>query len=917
MASLPRFTRRFRSSDFRSTPERDVTDELSFHLAQKIEDLIASGLSAEEAERRARASFGDHQRVEEECTGYARTRARRRIVQTIFRDLSRDVRLALRGLRRVPGFTLAAVLILALGLGANITTFSALKLAVLTPPPFPEADRLVNVDLTRAAEGGPRTSRWAYPYLRTLINWPDRLVDPVAGYRQRVATLTGFGPATQLSIEIVSPDYFRVVGRPLVMGRGFHTEEADPSLPHHTAVVSHTFWRRQLGGDPAALGREITLNGESYQVVGVAPANFSGFSGEATLWLPLGAYAEFQPGVLDQGYNHVTWVVGRLRPGATLAAARSQMEVFGQAIAEEWPRDDFYGADVRSFTEAWVNPEARTAALLLTLASALVLLVACANLAGLLYARARNRMQEGAVRRALGASRWHLIRLHLTESLIIALFGGLAGLGISLAGVRLLAAAWPARFLQGADSGLQVIDTSGLTLDAGAIGFAVLLALVSALLFGLLPALRLSSSRLTDHLKEGARATRRRRTHLGLNPLTILVSGQVALALLLLVGVGLMGSTVSRLLGVDEGFDTERLLSFDLSDPQSIPRLDPRDVDAWRAHITLSARFDDRLKQRLEARPEIEGITFASASVLNGFNAVLGVYIADDPSVSEHQYSIGVVPVADNYFDLLDIPLVSGRGFLPSDGLGSPSVAVLNQAAADLLFPDQDPIGRRIGRGFVLPDRRTAEVVGVVGDVMYTSPTQDRRPVAYYSLREARFGTFAVVRTAGDPRRQVRLIQEEIFALDPTVAMSDIATLDELLNRSVGDRGLIFWLLLIFSSVTVLLAAIGTWGVVAYAVADRRRELGLRIALGAQSGRVLTRILHQSFVTALAGLGLGLLGAWAGSRLLETFLWETSARDPRIFLGGGALLLAVVLLASYLPARRVLRIDPVEALRAE
>jgi len=917
MTPLPRFRRRFRSTDFRLAPERDVHDEIAFHLAQKIEDLIAQGLSPREAERQASERFGDHLKIQDQCNGYARTRTRRRIMRTVFRDFTRDVRLALRGLRRVPGFTLAAVLILALGLGANITTFSALKLAVLTPPPFPESDRLVNVDLTRAAEGGPRTSRWAYPYLQTLVDWPDRLIDPVAGYRQRVATLTGFGPASQLSIEIVSPDYFRVVGQPLVLGRGFVPEEADPAQPHRTVVVSTAFWHSRMGSDPDACGREITLNGDGYRVVGVAPTGFTGLSGETTLWLPLGAYAEFQPGVLEQSYNHVTWVVGRLRPGATLAAAEAQMEVVGQAIATEWPRDDSYGAGVRSLSEAWQNPEARTAAVVLALASGLVLLVACANLAGLLYTRARKQVREGAIRRALGASRWHLIRLHLTESVIIALLGGLAGLGLSVWGLHLLAAAWPDHFLQGTGSGIQVINTDGLALDAGVIGFTLLLSLGSALLVGLIPALRLSSIRLTDHLKKGAGVTRDRRGRFGLNQQAVLVSGQVALALLLLVGVGLMGSSVSRLLGVDEGFRTERLLCFDFSSPQTVPRMDPTDAATWRAHISLSAQFDDRIQERLSARPEFEGITFASASVLYGFNAVLGVHVTDDPSDTPRQASIGIVPVADNYFGLLDIPMLSGRGFLPSDGLNGSCVAVLNQAAAALLFPDQDPVGRRIASGFSLPGRETAEVVGVVGDIMYTSPTQDRWPVAYYSLRERRFGSFAVVRTTGDPRRHVHLIQGELFALDPTVAISNIATLDELMTRSVGDRGLIFWLLLIFSSLTVLLAAIGTWGVVTCSVTERRRELGVRVALGAQVGHVLARVLRQSVFAALMGILVGLLGAWAGSRVLETFLWNTSAHDPRIFLGAGALLFVLVLLASYLPARRVLRIDPVEALRAE
>jgi predicted permease len=827
-----------------------------------------------------------------------------------------DTRVALRGLRKAPGFTFSAVTILALGIGANVTAFSALKVAVLTPPPFPEADRMVSVDLTRTRTDGTRISRWAYPYLQKLVDWPDRLIDPVAGYRQRVATLTGFGPASQLPIEVVSPDYFEVAGHPLTLGRGFLTEEADPSGPYRVTVVSYSFWRTRLGSDPSAVGREIQLNGERFQVVGVAPSGFSGFAGGATLWVPNGAYAVFQPGVLQQPGNHVAWVVGRLRPGTNLAAAAAQMGVVGQSIAEEWPRNDTYGAGARSFAEVWTNPDARTASTFLTLAAGLVLLVACANLAGLLFTRARRRVREGAVRRALGASRWRLIRSFLLESLAIAAFGGIAGLGLSVWGMRLLTTAWPTQFLGGNDTGLQVINTDGLALDSRVLLFAVFVSLFSALLVGLIPALRVSSFHITDHLKDGSGATRRRGSKSGVDPQTLLVGAQVSLALMLLVGVGLMGSTVGRLLGVDEGFCTERLLAFDFSSPQAVPRMDPRDETVWRTHIALSAQFDDQLQQRLSALPGIEGITMSSGAALSRFEAVLGIVIEDGQSESSEPTSVGVVPVSDNYFDLLGIPVLRGRGFNQSDGLRGPPVVVLSQSAVSRYFPDQDPIGKRITTYFSVPGRETAEVVGVVGDVIYTGPEEDRWPVAYYSLRERRFGSTAMVRTTGDPNDVVRVIQEELFAMDPTVAMSDITTVDQLISQSVGDRGLIFWLLTIFATITVLLAAVGTWGVVAYSVADRQRELGLRIALGAQGGRVLNLILKKSILTALAGVSIGLAGAWAASRILETLLWNTSARDPRVFLGGGVLLFVVVLLASFFPARRATRVDPVEVLRA-
>jgi hypothetical protein len=309
-------------------------------------------------------------------------------------------------------------------------------------------------------------------------------------------------------------------------------------------------------------------------------------------------------------------------------------------------------------------------------------------------------------------------------------------------------------------------------------------------------------------------------------------------------------------------------------------------------------------------------VTISSGAVLSDFQAVLGVIIEDSELPTAEGTSIGVVPVADNYFNMMGIPVVRGRVFNRSDDLNAPPVVVLNEAAVERYFPDRDPIGKRVTTWFSLPGRATAEVIGIVGDVIYTGPEEDRWPVAYYSLRERRFHSTAMVRTTGDPRDAIRMIQEELFALDPTVAMSNINTANQLISRSVGDRGLVFWLLLAFATVTVLLAAIGTWGVVAYSVAHRQRELGLRMALGANGSNVLGLVLRRSIWTAVAGVVFGLFGAWAGSRVLEALLWNTSAHDPRVYLGGGALLFSIVLAASYLPALRATKVDPVEVLRA-
>jgi predicted permease len=845
-----------------------------------------------------------------------RITGRRRKGRLPMEGLTTDIHMALRGLRRDPGFTLVAVLILALGVGANVTAFTALKTAAFARPPFPDADRLVSVDLTRQGEQGERYSRWAYPYLDMLNDWDDRLIEPIAAYRTRQVTLTELGPASQVPIEMVSADYFSVVRLPLTLGRDFDAAEGESGSRQRVVIVSHSFWRTRLGGDQAALGREIRLNDAAFRVIGVAAPGFSGLAGGADMWLPHGAYDVVQPGVLQQAGNHVAWVIGRLRAGATLPAAAAQMQVIGEAVAEAWPRPDTYGAGVRSITEMWTNPAARTASTLLSLAAGLVLFVACANLSGLMLTRARRKIREGAVRRALGASRWRLIRSSLIESLTVATLGGLAGVTVSVWGTRLLILAWPSEFLHGTDTGLQVVNPNAISLDFGVMAFAILLSIIAALLIGLAPALRASSEQITGHLKDGAGVSGRRSSLAGIDAQTVLVGAQVSLALTLVVGVGLLGSSVKRLVGVEEGFRTERLITFDYTRPQAVPRLDASDENVWRDHITMSAQFDDRLKQRITALPGIEGMAVSASPMMGGFQAVLGVTGIEGQPDLEINRSIGVVPVDEECFETLGIPILSGRGFNTSDGLQSQPVVVLNETAVSIFFRDQDPIGQRIGIEFTLPGRRMAEVVGVVGDLLHTGPDQERWPVAYFSTRERRFGSHAMVRTSGDPTAAIRMIQNEIHDMDATVAMSDIATMDQLIRRSVGDRTMILAMLSVFASITVLLVAVGTWGVVAYSVANRTRELVLRMALGAERFNVVRLVIGKTTAIALLGVMLGLGGAFAGTRILSAFLWDTNAHDPMTFLAAGTFLFAVVSVASYLPARRATRVDPAQVLRA-
>ncbi len=440
--------------------------------------------------------------------------------------------------------------------------------------------------------------------------------------------------------------------------------------------------------------------------------------------------------------------------------------------------------------------------------------------------------------------------------------------------------------------------------------------LVTALFVGAGPALRASKANVVVHLKEGSGATLTGGRFLGLDARAVLVGGQMSLALMLLIGAGLIGNSVRHLMGVEEGFSTSGLLTFDYSQPQSIPAINYMDVGTLADRISLAAEFDDELVQRLTSLPGVEAAA-VGCGVLKGYCAVIGVMAVEGKPDFEGTSNLGVITAHDRYFETLGIPILRGRGFGAEDGFDSSPVVVLSATAAETFFPAEDPLGQRLSIGFSVPGREMAEVVGVVGDVLFDGPDEEGIPVAYFSNRERRFASHAIVRTTGRPAVAVSAIRAELNDLEPTMAISGVATVEELVNQSTGGRRMLLGLLGLFSSITILLAAVGAWGVVAYSVADRKAELSLRMALGAERNHVVALVVRKTALTTVLGMAVGLGGAWAGTRLLESFLWETSSRDPATFLGGSGLLFAVVVLATYLPARRATRLDPAEALKAE
>lgn len=832
-----------------------------------------------------------------------------------FQDLATDARLALRALARAPGFAAAATVILALGIGANATVLTALRATILTPAPYPDPDRLVLVDIARTnlTTGESSAMTWSYPKLRFLTQAQGRLIDPLAGYAPRTATLVESGLPTRINIEVVSAGYFGVLGVDPVLGREFDRDEDDAATPALVVMLSHELWRTRFAADPAILGRAIDLNAKALTVVGVAPAGFRGLTGEAAVWIPAGSSGVVvSPFMVVDVQSHWMHAVGRLREGASFEEARDQMESLGQAVAETYPissnRTYAYGGSARRFEDVRVNPGARSAVLVLSVAALLVLLVACANLSGLLVTRARRRGHDSAVRLAVGASRWRLVRASLTESALLAGAGGGAGLALAVVGTRAMALAWPRQFQSSSGGEMRVVSGDALAVDGTVLAVGMGVTMVIAILLGVLPVWRASRSDLAPRLKEGARAGRRTGRVHGADARAVLVGGQVALAMVLLVGTGLVGTSVRRLLAVDLGFDHDRIVTFQYTLPQE---------SGWAADPAV---FHHTVLDRLGALPGVEGVALGVPPLGGHWSLTYVKGIAGRPPIpSGEEPTIGVNIVTPGYMEMLGIPVLEGRELDATDGLDAVPAVVLSRLAADKLFAGEPAIGQRVELGIREDGKeRLSEVVGVVGDALYTPPDREPLPEAYYALRDFPVTSATIsLRAAGDPARLMPAVREAMLELEPTMPIANVQMMDDVIMRATGDRRVVLVLLSLFALVTVLLAATGTWGIVSHAVTDRQRELGLRLALGAGNARVVRLVLGQSVRAAVIGAAVGTLVAAAGSRLLESFLYDTSRVDPVAFATSVALLLAVVHVATWVPARAATRVDPMQALRSD
>ena len=806
-----------------------------------------------------------------------------------------DIRLALRRLRRTPGFTLVAVLTLALGIGANTAIFSVVNAALLRPLPYPDAQRIVRLYTTR--DGGHGT-----------VSPPD-FTDwrAQAGVFQHVAalnsnsdfTLTGTTSPERVAGAQVTADFFSVLQTPPAIGRAFTQSDAVVGQDK-VAIVSYPLWQQRFGARSDIVGQSIELDGVRYTVVGVMPRGFA-YPQEAKLWTPLAFTAE---DLTTQRGAHYLDVIARLRPGVTLEQAQAAMKAVAARLASQYPRTNkTWSAMVVPMRDALVG-DVRPALLMLLGAVGLVLLIACVNVANLLLARSMSREREMAIRTALGSGRAAIVRGLLTESMLLAVLGGAAGL---------LVASWATSALVKLQpDAIRALGT--VSIDGTVLAFTIALVLLTGLVFGLLPALQASgiadvSSRLRDSSRSttGGREWWRARG--------VLVGVEMALAVMLLVGAGLLMRSFVRLVQTDPGFRTEHILTFNLSLP-----------DARYPKPEQSEQFFKELLPEVRALPGVEAASAIFGMPLTDFSYQISVHELDGrvlPSDEADQLpSPQIRIVAPDYFKVLGITVLRGRPITDVDNAAAPPAVVVNETTARLYWPGQEAVGREltVGTSFGLGRGRVGgTVVGVVADTKDFGPGEAAKPELFLSHSQVPVTFMSVAVRTASPNSEALLgsIRSRLHDIDPNIPIYQARTIDELLGESVAKPRFYMLLLGAFALCALVLATIGIYGVMSYVVGQRTHEIGVRMALGARGSQVLRDVVARGMRPAVAGLVAGLAGALVLTSVLSKLLYGVSATDPLTFVGVAVLLAAVALLANWIPARRAARVDPAIALRSE
>jgi putative ABC transport system permease protein len=883
----------------RPTREAEIVEELAQHLEDRYEQARGGGAGEEEAYRSVLLEVTEGDLLAQGLRRVERPVGREPVAPGAPRrlgmlgDFGQDLRYGVRVLLKNPGFTAVAVIALALGIGANSAIFSVVNKVLLSPLPYKDPDGLVMVWEDDTKHGYPNNT----PAAANYVDWRDQnqVFEGMAAIADQSFNLTGAGEPERLTGRRVSASLFPLLGVAPQAGRTFAPEEDRPGA-NRVVVLSHGLWQRRFGSDRDVAGKTLTLNGESYEVVGVMPAHFHFPSREDELWVPIA----FTPQEAANRNRHYLKVVARLKPGVTVERAQAEMSTIASRLRQQYPEQNTdLGATVVPLHEQVVG-KIRLALLVLLGAVGFVLLIACANVANLLLARAAARQKEIALRVALGASRMRLIRQFLTESVLLAAVGGALGLLLAVWGVSLLKSFIPESISQVGDIGV----------DAKVLGFTLLVSLLTGLVFGLAPATQASGFNLNETLKEGGRdsssGSRGNRIR------GALVVTEVAISLFLLVCAGLLINSFLRLRSVDPGFKVENLLTMGVVLPQ----------EKYTTQERRSAFYKD-LIGRVEALPGVRAAAVTNWIPLVNQGDSIGVSVEGHPDPPPGQGKRPVVVtrvVSPNYFRAMGIQLLQGREFDEGrDRVDSPSVVLVSEALARRYWPGESAVGKRVNPGDPNDPADWCEVIGVVKDVRQFELAADPKPQMYFTYAQA--GFFAprhlVVATDVDPLTVAGSVRSAVWEVDKDQPVSDVNTMEEVLSESLARQRFSMLLLGIFAALALVLAAVGLYGVMSYTVAQRTREIGLRMALGAQRGDVLRLVVGQGLKLVLLGVVIGLVASVALTRVMTSLLFGVSATDPATLAAISLLLIAVAALASYIPARRATRVDPLIALRYE
>ncbi len=869
----------------RKEREQDLERELRADLEMEAEEQQASGLSPQDARDAARRAFGNPAYVKEEV--------REMWGWTSIERLLQDIRLSLRTLRKSPGFVLFAVLALALGLGANAAIFSVVEAVLLRPLPFHNADRLVEIWEDASHMGFPK----AVVAPANFADWKRRnhVFEDMAALRGDLRVLTGNGSPEQVEGSQVMANLFPLLGASPILGRNFSAEEDQPGGPR-VVLISYGLWQRRFAGDPAIVGRDIWLNNQKYLVTGIMPRGIT-FPEKSEIWVPLA----LSPRELADRGDHSLRVFARLKPGVPLVQAKREMVDLAAQLVREYPATNTkLGAIVIGLRDQLVG-DLKLAIWAVAAGVGCVLLIACANLAGLLLTRAAGREREFAVRVALGAGRLRLVRQALIESLFLGGLGGAAGILVAVSALPLLRHLVPA----------TLNAWSEPRIDPPLLGFLLLVSFLAAILFGTLPALALSRPDLGTSLRQGSRVATRGSARIRK---TLIVS-EVALAVVLLVGAGLLTRTLWALAHVPLGFHPEGVMTLRTSLPIS--------SDSPYRDFPARTAFYRRMLEHVTAIPGVISAGYTTFLPLTNPEGTSGFTIEGAPPPPPGQSNdANHRVISADYFQTLGVRLRAGRFFRESDGPDAAPVAIVNQAMARQYWPGQNPLGRRFHLARPVKDVWFT-IVGVVDDVrqmhldvngraeMYFPYTQPWGVVGYTTPRDL------AVRVKGDPAAYAKSLEAAVWEVDRDQPIADVMPMDKLIADKLVSRGVAVKLLAAFAGLALLLAALGLYGLLAYTVAQRRREIGVRMALGARPGQVATAILREGMRLVASGLVLGMAGSWVVMRALKGLLYGVTATDAWVLAGAATALLLVGMVASYLPAHRASTIDPVTALRYE